>query len=161
MKRDPTDCSFYRFNISLAKRMRWLQILAIDISLVKPNIRVCARHFPLVMPQKTHRLTWIKDLFHPLKGSCQEQREQRQEKVLRTYVAVLMSTSTDASNSKTNSTVVTPIVEDHFEDVESSEVVVSSFTTAVGEQLCTEYQVHKLPSDSDDHLSDSLSTSVM
>ena len=74
---------------------------------------------------------------------------------------MLMSTLTDASNSKTNSTVVAHIVEDHSEDVESSEVVVSSFTTAVDEQLCTEYQVHKLPSYSDDCLSDSLSISIM
>ena len=71
-----------------------------------------------------------------------------------------MSTPTDASSSTTNSTVVTPIVEEHSEDVESSEDVVSSLTAAVGEQLCTEYQVHELPSDSGDCLSDSFSTSI-
>ena len=71
-----------------------------------------------------------------------------------------MSTLTDASSSRTNSTVVTPIVEEHSKDVESSEDVVSSLTAAVGEQLCTEYQVHELPSDSGDCLSDSLSISI-
>ena len=71
-----------------------------------------------------------------------------------------MSTATDASSLTTNSTVVTPIVEEHSEDVESSEDVVSSLTTAVGEQLCTEYQGHELSSDSGDCLSDSLSTSM-
>ena len=44
-KRGP-NCSFHRFPNSLANRMRWLQILEIDISLVKPNARVCVRHFP-------------------------------------------------------------------------------------------------------------------
>ena len=49
---------------------------------------------------------------------------------------------------------MTPIIEEHSEDV------VPSLTTAVGEQLCTEYQVYELPSDSGDCLSDSFSTSI-
>ena len=44
-------------------------------------------------------------------------------------LAVLMSTATDASSSTTNSTVVTPFVEEHSEDV------VSSVTTAVGDRI--------------------------
>ena len=51
--------------------------------------------------------------------------------------------------------VITPIIEDHSADVESLKMwcIVSLAT-------CTEYQVHKLPSDSGDCLSDSFSSGV-
>ena len=160
MKRDSTDCFFHRFNSSLAKRTRRLQILAIDISLVKPNVHVYARHFPAGDATKDPQLNLGKRFASSIKKKLPRTKRAKTGESVKD-LAVLMSTLTDASNSKTNSTAVIPTVEDHSEDVESSEVVVSSFTTAVGEQLCTEYQVHKLPSDSDDCLSDSLSTSIM
>ena len=69
-------------------------------------------------------------------------------------LADFISTPSDVSSSTTNSTVITPIIVEHSEDV------VPSFTAAVGEQLCTEYQVHELPSDSGDCLSDSFSKSL-
>ena len=82
-KRDP-NCSFHRFPSSLAKRTHWLQILEIDRALLSLTLVYVRGTFPLEMPQKIHSLTWVKDLLRPLKRICQEQREQRQQRVLRT-----------------------------------------------------------------------------
>ena len=130
-KRDP-NCSFHRFPSSLAKRTRWLQILEIDISLVKPNARVCARHFPAGDATKDPQLNLGKRFASPIKKNMPRAKRAKTRESVKD-LAALMSTATDASSSTTNSTVETPIVEEHSEDVESSEDVVSSLTTAVGE----------------------------
>ena len=91
---DP-NCSFHCFPSSLAKRTCWLQILEIDISLVKPNARVCARHFPTGDATKDPQVNMGKRFASLIKKNMQrakrakskeskEQREQRQEKVLMT-----------------------------------------------------------------------------
>ena len=134
-------------------------LLEIDISLIKPNACVCARYFPAGDATKDPQVNLGKRYSSPIKKNMPRAKRAKTRESVKD-LAALMLTATDASSSTTNSTVVTPIVEEHSEDVESSEDVVSSLTTAVGEQLCTEYQIHELPSDSADCLSDSLSTSI-
>ena len=127
LKRDP-NCSFHRFPSSLAKRTRWLQILEIDISLVKPDACVCARHFPAGNATKDPQVNMGKRFTLPIKKKLPRAKRAKTRESVKD-LAALMLTATDASSSTTNSTVVTPIVEEHSEDV------VSSLTTAVGDRI--------------------------
>ena len=151
-KQDPS-CSFHRFPSSLRKKTRWLQVLEIDSSRVKPDSRVCARHFPAGDVTKDPQVNLGKKFASPIKKKLPRTKRAKTRESIK-YLTDYISPASDVSSSTTNSTVITPIIEEHSEDV------VPTLTTAVGEQLCTEYQVHELPSDSGDCLSDSFSTSI-
>ena len=68
MKRDPS-CFFHHFLSVLSKKKHWLKVFGIEESFLqhKPNARVCARHFPGGMSQKTHKLIWVNGLLLLLK----------------------------------------------------------------------------------------------
>ena len=149
--RDP-NCSFHRFPSSSGRRTRWLQILRIDESLLKPHSHVCVRHFPAGDVTKDPQVNLGKRFASPIKKKLPRAKRAKTRENVKSTPA-LISTSSDVS-SPTSLVVITSTTEEHFEEVQSS------LTTAVGEQLCTEYQLHELPSNSGDCLSDSFSTSV-
>ena len=75
-KQDPS-CSFHRFPIILSRRKRWLEVFGMeeDFLLLKPNSRVCARHFPGGDVTKDPQANLGKGLLLPLKRNYREQRE--------------------------------------------------------------------------------------
>ena len=147
-KQDPT-CSFHRFPSDISTRTRWLQILEIEESLVKPQSRVCARHFPAGDVTKDPQVNLGKRFASPIKKKLPRAKRAKARESIKS------STTFTPPSSDVNSTVTPSVIVD-----EQSEGIESTLTTVVGEQFCTDYQVHELPSDSGECLSDSFSTST-
>ena len=121
-----------------------------DFLLLKPNSRVCARHFPGGDVTKDPQANLGKRFASPIKKKLPRAKRVRHRDSTKSLTD-LMSASTDVTNST--------IIEEEPGD-EQQEDEQSTLTTLVGDQLCTDYQVYELPSETGDGLSDSFSTSA-
>ena len=138
--RDP-HCSFHRFANDMAVRVKWLQMLGINKSVLKKDSRVCSRHFPAGDVSKGPQINLGKRFASPIKKKLPRAQRAKCRELFKETLAI------NASSSSSSSLVVSDSSTDGIEQPQS-------LTTVVGEQLCPDYVVHELPTDTGDSLSE-------
>jgi len=138
-------CLFHCFTNDPKQRERWLQLLEISEDQLTPHSRVCSRHFPGGDSSKDPQLNLGKQFSSALKkklprAKSTKARERSKE----------LSTTSSASND------VPPITASA-----DTPPVLPLFTSTTGEQFCVDHNVHELPNESGDGLSDAQSTSAL
>ena len=130
--KDP-GVSFHRFPANAERRAVWLRVFELREEDIKPNSRVCTRHFPDGDAKNPPVLTLGKHFASPIKigPRLKRARQRDEDKQLREH----------------NVTPVTPCSSRSVTPAPSTPTVSQKVHTAVaGEQFDTAYQVHELPS---------------
>ena len=125
--------SFHRFPANAERRAVWLRVFELREEDIKPNSRVCARHFPDGDVKNPPVLTLGKRFASPIKiGPRSKRARQRDE---------------DKQLREHNVTPVTPCSSRSVTPAPTTPTVSQKVHTAVaGEQFDTAYKVHELPS---------------
>ena len=134
--KDP-NVSFHRFQGSSdqARRERWLRVFELTSKQVKAHSRVCSRHFPGADPRNDPGMNIGKRFASPRKKDVPRAKRAKIRDA-RKQLTILKSPSPSSSRCSTPATATSPTPSFDQE---------GSFTTGIGEQLFTGYQVHELP----------------
>ena len=144
--------SFHRFPSEKTRRQRWLEAFKLDESQLRPQSRVCSRHFPNGDSKKDPLVTLGKRFASPVKPKHPRTKRAKARYDAKQLAELKRSVSPALSQSSRS---ITP-----SESVLSLDSQVKAFTASVGEQLETDYYVHELPSDSGDGECDTGSASA-
>ena len=150
---DP-DCSFHRFPSHLSTRLRWVQVLGINKSNLRKDFCICSSHFPTGDIAKGPKSNLGKRFASPIKRKLPRVNRAKRRDLVKDISAAVPTVSGTMSTAagSVNST-------DTNRPVDGS--VAQSLTTIVGEQLCSDYGVHELPTDFGDDTSETHPVSVI
>ena len=134
--KDP-NVSFHRFSSSSdqARRELWLRVFKLTGEQVKAHSRVWSRHFPRADPRNDPEMNIGKRFASPRKKGVRRAKRAKIREA-RKQLTILKSPSPSNSRCSTPATATSPAPSLDQE---------RSFTTGIGEQLFTGYQVHELP----------------
>ena len=153
--KDP-DMSFHRFPLKGdPKRKVWLCEFGLDDDQVKSYSQICLSHFPDSNISNNPQKNLGKRFASPRKkglprSECAKWREAKKQ------LFALLKPPTPSSSRSTTPALDTTLISSTASALDLD----PALTVGVGEQLCSEYQVHELPSDTTDGLSECLSTSL-
>ena len=148
--KDP-GVSFHRFPSDASRRLKWRDVFGIGESELKPQSRVCSRHFPDGNTKKDPVVTLGKRFASPLKATHPRAKRAKAREINKQFTDLKTSVSPFPQSSRS----VTPT-----EGFHTSTPQQISLTAPIGEQLETDYRVHELLSDSEGGASDIPSTST-